>query len=86
MQVFFSTHFHAYTGSAGVLTASGHTVSEVLADIERQCPGLRFRVIDEQDHVRRHIKLFLNRKSIEDLGLPVGETDEIHVVGALSGG
>ena len=86
MRVHFSTHFHAYTGPKGTVEARGATVGEVLADVERQHPGLRFRIIDEQDHVRRHIKVFVNQHSIEDLGTPVAASDIVHVLGALSGG
>ena len=86
MRVNFSTHFRGYTGSKPFVTAGGATVGEVFADLDRRFPGLRFRVIDEQDHVRRHVKVFVNLDAIEDLSTPVGEADEVHVLGALSGG
>lgn len=86
MQVHFSTHFHAYTGPSGTVEARGATVAEVLADVERRHPGLRFRLIDEQDQVRRHIKVFVNRTSIEDLGTRVAPDDTLWVLAALSGG
>lgn len=86
MQVHFSTHFHEYTGPGGTVNADGRTLAEVLADVERQHPGLRFRFIDEQGRVRRHVKVFVNLTCVEDLGTPVGPADEVHVLGALSGG
>ena len=36
------------------------TLAELLADLDRRYPGIRFRMIDEQDAVRRHIKIFVN--------------------------
>ena len=86
MYVHLSTHFRDYTSGEGRVEASGSTVAEVFEDLDRRYPGLRFRVIDEQDHVRRHIKVFVNLHTIEDLATPVSETDELHVIGALSGG
>jgi sulfur-carrier protein len=86
MKVHLSTHFRSYTAGAGTVEARGTTVAEALADLERQFPGLRFRMIDEQDHVRRHVKVFVNLDSIEDLGTRLVPGDELHVLGALSGG
>ncbi len=86
MRVFLSTHFQSYSGGKGAVEGRGATVADVLADLERQFPGLRFRAIDEQDHVRRHVKLYVNLTSIEDLATPVGPSDELHLLGALSGG
>ena len=86
MRVNFSTHFRSYTAKKASVTARGTTIGEVMADLDRQFPGLRFRIIDEQDHVRTHVKVFVNLDSIEDLATPVAEADELHVMGALSGG
>ena len=86
MRVNLSSHFRSYTASKPQVEARGVTVGEVLADLDRRFPGLRFRVIDEQDHVRRHVKVFVNLASIEDLSTPVAEADELHILGALSGG
>ena len=86
MRVNLSTHFRAYTASKPFVAARGATVGQVLADLDRRFPGLRFRIIDEQDHVRTHVKVFVNLDAIEDLTTPVVETDELHVLGALSGG
>jgi len=86
MRVFLSTHFQSYTSGKGAVEGRGTTVAEVLADLERQFPGLRFRAIDEQDHLRRHVKLYVNLTSIEDLATPLNASDELHLLGALSGG
>jgi len=86
VRVNLSTHFRSYTANRPTVEAQGATVGEVLLDLDRRFPGLRFRVIDEQDHVRRHVALFVNRAACEDLVTPVSDADELHVLGALSGG
>jgi molybdopterin synthase sulfur carrier subunit len=86
MRVHLSTHFQGYTGGKGTVEARGASVAAVFQDLERQFPGLRWRAIDEQDHVRRHVKVYVNLTSIEDLSTPVTAADEVHVLGALSGG
>jgi molybdopterin converting factor small subunit len=66
--------------------ASGTTVSELLADLDRQYPGLRFRVIDEQDTMRPHMRFFVNGEQVFDLARSLRPTDAVQIVQALSGG
>jgi molybdopterin converting factor small subunit len=86
MRVHLSSHFRSYTAGKPSVESRGATVDEVLRDLDRRFPGLRFRIVDEQDQVRRHVKVFVNLDSIEDLATPVSPADELHVIGALSGG
>ena len=66
--------------------ARGATLAALLADLERRHPGIRFRMIDEQDAIRRHIKIFVNQHPTRDLGTALAANDEVVIVGALSGG
>ena len=77
---------HSYTGGASVVEAAGSTVGEVMDDLDRQFPGLAFRVIDEQGRVRRHMHVFVGEDAAKDRGTVVPAGKEIFVVGALSGG
>jgi len=85
MKVLIPGALRSYT-EAGEVEASGATLAAVLADLDRRYPGIRFRMIDEQDRVRRHIRLFLNGAQVNDLAHAVGARDELIVVQALSGG
>jgi sulfur-carrier protein len=76
----------SYTRGANNVEAHGATVGELLADLDRQFPGLRFRVINEQDAVRRHIRLFVNAAQVRILSTPLAPGDKVMIVGALSGG
>lgn len=75
-----------YTRHRREVEAEGATLAEVLADLDRQFPGLRFRVIDEQDAIRPHIKIFVNRVQARSIAAPLASSDEVLVVAALSGG
>ena len=68
------------------MQADGATVSEVLADLDRRFPGIRFRMIDEQDGIRRHIRLFVNCEEATELSQPVRPGDAVQLICALSGG
>jgi molybdopterin converting factor small subunit len=76
----------SYTGGATRLQARGETLGRVLDDLDARYPGLRFRVVDEQDRVRRHMRIFLNGEAARDMAAPLAEGDEVLIFGALSGG
>ena len=59
MKVRIPTPLRSYTAAAKVVEADGATVAEVLADLDRQFPGIRFRVVDEQGRLRTHMKVFV---------------------------
>lgn len=85
MKVLIPSPLLSYTKTNRV-EASGCTMAEVLLDLDRQFPGLRFRVIDEQDRMRPHMRFFVNGRQVKDLGQELGPDDAIHIVQALSGG
>jgi molybdopterin converting factor small subunit len=76
----------SYTSSRAEVHAAGGTVADVLADLEQQNPGIRFRMIDEQDQIRQHIKIFINSDPVEDLNQSLAADDTLHIICALSGG
>jgi molybdopterin converting factor small subunit len=85
MQVLIPTPLRSYTG-ARLVDASGATLGEVLADLDRRYPGLRFRMIDEQGEVRPHLRLFVDGEQTFDLARPVRPGEALAIVQALSGG
>ncbi len=76
----------SYTGGETRVEAVGATVDEVLRDLDRLYPGLRFRVVDEQDRVRKHMRVFVGQDAARDLRRPLAPGDEVLIFGALSGG
>ena len=86
MKVRIPTPLRSYTAQAPVVDAAGGTIREVLDDLDRQFPGLRFRVIDEQGRLRQHMKIFLDRDVVDDLTTPVTARNEVTLMQALSGG
>ena len=85
MKVLIPGALRSYTERADA-EASGATLAAVLADLDRQYPGIRFRMIDEQDRIRRHIRIFVNGEQVRDLAQSLHVTDEVVIVQALSGG
>lgn len=86
VRVHLSTHVRAYTGGRAEVEAEGGTLMELLADLERRYPGLKFRVIDEQDRIRQHMNFFVGDRLVRDLEHPIPAGEDVHILGALSGG
>jgi len=70
----------------GFLGEARVNVLELNLDLDRRYPGIRFRVIDEQDAIRPHIKIFVNREQASGIARRLSPSDEVLVVAALSGG
>jgi molybdopterin synthase sulfur carrier subunit len=85
MKVHIPSALLSYT-ERKVAEACGATLGAVLSDLERQYAGIHFRMIDEQDRIRAHIRIFVDGEQVNDLGQPLKATDEVVIVQALSGG
>lgn len=85
MRVLIPSALRSYTEKSEV-EARGATLAAVLVDLDRQYPGIRFRMVDEQDRIRRHIRIFVNGEQVRELGRSLDGADEVVIVQALSGG
>ncbi|MFM9971405.1 MAG: MoaD/ThiS family protein [Burkholderiales bacterium] len=85
MKVLIPDALRSYTDNANS-EARGATLGEALWDLDRRHPGIRFRMVDEQDRIRRHIRIFVNGEQLNDLVAPLQPDDDIIIVQALSGG
>ena len=86
LKVTLPTPLIEYTGGLREVNASGNTLADLLRDLDRQYPGIRFRMIDEQGQIRAHIKLFVNAELERSLESRLIEQDRVIIVAALSGG
>jgi len=86
IRVFLPTQLQSYAGGASRVASSGATVDQVLCDLDRQFPGIRFRIVDEQDRIRRHMRIFVGAEAAGDVSRAIADTDEVLIFGALSGG
>ena len=85
VKVRIPTPLRSYTVAADV-EADGVTVDELLFDLDRQYPGIRFRMVDEQGRLRTHMKVFIGDEMTRDLATPLDGTLVITLMQALSGG
>lgn len=85
MKVLIPSALQSYTAQAWV-EAEGETLGAVLDDLDRRFPGFRFRMVDEQGGLRRHMRCFCAGQNVADLAYPLRGDAELFIVQALSGG
>jgi len=71
------------------VAAAGANVGALIADLERQYPGIKERICDDAGQVRRFVNIFQNDEDIrflQNLDTPVKDSDEISIVPAIAGG
>lgn len=85
MRVFIPQPLISYTGEREV-AASGDTLGGVLSNLDRQYRGIRFRMVDEQDVIRPHVRVFVDGEQEFDLARSLAGSEEIVIIQALSGG
>ena len=85
MRVLIPSPLRSYTQRSWV-EADGATLGAVLDDLDRQYPGIRFRMVSEQDTLRPHVRFFVNGEALFRLSAPLKSAHELLIVQALSGG
>jgi molybdopterin synthase sulfur carrier subunit len=75
-------------GNADV-QAKGDTIDELIADLERQFPGLRERLVDDTGELRRFVNIYVNQEDIrfmDNRATVLKDGDEVAIVPAIAGG
>ena len=78
MRVRIPTPLRSYTGSQSVVEAEGTTIAEVLDDLDRRYPGIKFRMVDEQGRLRSHMSVFIRAERERDLDTRVDDVDALY--------
>ncbi len=86
--VFFTSHLARHL-TVNELVVRADDVAQALAAAFVQQPLLRGYILDDSGAVRHHVAVFVDGLALQDrIGLsdPVGESSEVYVMQALSGG
>lgn len=86
MKVWIPQPLLSYTDRRSPVEADGRTLGELLEDLDRRFPGLRFRVVNEQGELRRHVRFFVDKEQVLGLDAPLSPSAEVHIFQSLSGG
>jgi sulfur-carrier protein len=83
------TPLRSYTQNKDEVTVPGSTVGEVLRNLDKACPGIAARLLDEKGAVRRYVNVFHNDEDIrflKQLDTPVADSDRLSIIPAIAGG
>ncbi len=76
-------------GGARDVAATGPTVGALIEDLERQFPGIKDRLCEEEGVLRKFINIYVNGEDIRyahGIDTPVKDGDELSIIPAVSGG
>ncbi|OIO40602.1 MAG: molybdopterin synthase sulfur carrier subunit [Candidatus Omnitrophica bacterium CG1_02_49_10] len=77
------------TGDSTDVECNATNIKELLADLDKNYPGIKDRICDESGKVRRFINLYVNEEDIRFLkgeDTPLKDGDEVSIVPAIAGG
>ena len=77
------------TGGHTKIEASGGTLADVIADIDRRHPGFSDRVLDEGGKLRTYVNVYIGEddaRSKGGTGAAVPDGAEVMVIPAMAGG
>jgi len=83
------TPLRKFTNGSEEVSAAGKSVGELLADLEKNFPGIKARICDDAGAVRRFVNIFVKDEDIrflQNLETPVKDGDEVSIVPAIAGG
>jgi len=89
VSVYVPSPFRRLTGNRSLVKAHGKDVAELLEDLERQFPGFRSLVFNDENEVPAHINIYVNNREIstlEGMATPLRDGDQVAVIPALAGG
>jgi len=86
VKVFIPDALRSYTEQRPCVEADGATLDELLMDLDQRYPGIRFRMINEQEEMRPHVAFFVRGEKTRDLRESLAGSTEVVIMQALSGG
>jgi len=89
IEVRVPTILRSYTGGQKVVTGSGDTLAELLANLDAQYPGLRGRLVTEDGTLHKFVNIYVNDEDVRFLGAldaKLNDGDTVTVLPAVAGG
>ena len=89
VKVRIPTPLRKLTNGSDEVTAQGSNISEVIADLEKNYPGLKERICEPDGNLRRFVNLYVNDEDIrfkKNLSTELKDNDELSIIPAIAGG
>lgn len=89
VKVRIPTPLRKITNDQEEVEANGGNISEIIADLEANYPGLKERICEDDGSLRRFVNLYLNDEDIrfkENMETALNDGDELSIIPAIAGG
>lgn len=90
IKIHVAGHLKDYTGESVDLEIQGaKDVLDVIIQLDARVPGIRDRILDEQDRTRRYINIYVNEENIRGLdgeATKAKDGDVIYILPSVAGG
>ncbi|NOS35109.1 MAG: MoaD family protein [Deltaproteobacteria bacterium] len=89
VKVRIPTPLRKITNGSDEVSAEGGTITTVIDDLDKNYPGLKERICDEEGKLRRFVNLYVNDEDIRfmsNMETELKDGDEISIVPAIAGG
>ena len=88
VKVNLTPYFRDVVNKNDSLEANGHTIREVIEDIDRRYHGFKRECIDEEGQVHSFLEIYINQESAfpDELNRKVNDNDEITILTVIGGG
>ena len=83
------TPLRKLTEERDVVSGDGDTLLECIDGLDRQYPGLKERLLDETQELRRFVNIYVNGEDVrfqKGVQTPLKGGDEVSIVPAVAGG
>ncbi len=83
------TPLRKLTQNQDIVRIEGATIKDVIHNLEQSYPGLKERICDEENNIRRFVNIFLNDEDIrflQEAETAVKPGDEVSIFPAIAGG
>ena len=89
VKVKIPTPLRKLTQNNAEVTAAGGTIRELVDDLEKQFPGFKERMCDENGELRRFVNVYVGEEDIrflEGLDTKIPEGEQVSIIPAVAGG
>jgi len=77
------------TGGEAEVEGSGNTIQELVTNLDKNYPGIKERLYDEEGKLRKFVNIYVNGQDLrflKDIETEINDRDVISIVPAVAGG
>jgi molybdopterin synthase sulfur carrier subunit len=89
IKVRIPTPLRSLTAGQSVVEITGKDIGEVIDHLDKQYPGIKTRICDEANEIRRFVNIYVNEEDIrfkQGQATALKEGDEVSIIPAIAGG